>query len=160
MHTVHTKLHGCCVTHEVWIIHELRDFGETGLFWVVERRSNWIFFCMKEQVLLNTNNMLVIITHFLNENSNTATSKENELVTREKSSVKLAFPNFFWGVYVKISQNVDILAKVYLVHLKSPTLSNLTRSKYIYRSKWVDHFWLVLFLSCIAECGQSDSKNQ
>ena len=30
------------------------------------------FFCMKEQVLLNTNNMLVIITHFLNENSNTA----------------------------------------------------------------------------------------
>ena len=32
-----------------------------------------IFFCMKEQVLLNTNNMLVIITHFSNENSNTAT---------------------------------------------------------------------------------------
>ena len=68
-----TKLHGCYVTHEVWIIHELRAFGETGLFWVVERRSNWIFFCMKEQVLLNTNNMLVIITHFSNENSNTAT---------------------------------------------------------------------------------------
>ena len=39
-----TKLHGCYVTHEVWIIHELRAFGETGLFWVVERRSNWICF--------------------------------------------------------------------------------------------------------------------
>ena len=54
-----TKLHGCYVTHEVWIIHELRAFGETGLFWVVERRSNWILFCMKEQVLLNTNNNYV-----------------------------------------------------------------------------------------------------
>ena len=55
------------------LFHELRAFGETWLFWVVERRSNWKMFCMKEQVLLNTNNMLVIITHFLNENSNTAT---------------------------------------------------------------------------------------
>ena len=39
-----TKLHGCYVTHEVWIIHALRAFGETRHFWVVERRSNWILF--------------------------------------------------------------------------------------------------------------------
>ena len=61
----------------------------------------------------------------------------------------------FWSVFlnpsvtarVKISQNVDILAKVHLPissALKSQTLSNLTCSKYIYRSKWVDHFWLVI----------------
>ena len=36
---------------------------------------------------------------------------------------------------VKISQNVDILAKVYQVNLKVKTLSNLTCRKYIYRSK-------------------------
>ena len=42
---------------------------------------------------------------------------------------------------VKISQNVDIFAKVYLVHLKSQTLSNLTCSKYIYRSQWVVRFF-------------------
>ena len=63
-------------------------------------------------------------------------------------------------VKVKISQNVDILVKVYLVHFKSQTLSNLMCSKYIYRSKWVDHFWWVKALSCIIEGGQNDSKNQ
>ena len=35
---------------------------------------------------------------------------------------------------VKISQNVDILVKVYLVHCQSLTLSNLMCSKYIFRS--------------------------
>ena len=44
--------------------------------------------------------------------------------------------------------------------LKSWTLSNLTCSKYIYRSKWVNRFWLVKALSCIVEGGQNDSKNQ
>ena len=39
-----TKLHGCYVTHEVWIIHELRAFGETGLFWV-DRNADQIEFC-------------------------------------------------------------------------------------------------------------------
>ena len=41
---------------------------------------------------------------------------------------------------VKISRNVDILPKVYLSALKSKTVSNLACSKYIYRSKCVDHF--------------------
>ena len=57
-------------------------------------------------------------------------------------------------------QNVYILAKVYLVHLKSRTLSNLTCSKYIYRAQWVNRFWLVKTLSGIVEGGQNDSKNQ
>ena len=60
---------------------------------------------------------------------------------------------------VKISQNVDILPKVYLVHLKSQTLSNLTCSKYIYRSKWVDCFLLAKALSGIVQDGQNDSRN-
>ena len=47
----------------------------------------------------------------------------------------------------------------YRVHL-SRTLSNLTCSKYIYRLKLVDHFWLVKALSCIVKGGQNDSKNQ
>ena len=41
---------------------------------------------MKEQVLLNTNNMLVIITHFSNENSNTATYHYSAVVPSLKSS--------------------------------------------------------------------------
>ena len=48
----------------------------------------------------------------------------------------------------------DVLA------LKSGTLSNLTCSKYIYRSKLVDRFCLVKALSCIVEGGQNDSQNQ
>ena len=36
---------------------------------------------------------------------------------------------------VKIGQNVDILAKVYLVHLKVETPSNLMCSKYILQVK-------------------------
>ena len=51
---------------------------------------------------------------------------------------------------VKISQNVDILAKVSRALNNNRILSNLMCStKYIYRSKWVDHFWLVKALSCI-----------
>ena len=44
--------------------------------------------------------------------------------------------------------------------LKSQTLSNLTCSKYIYRSKWVNRFWLVKALSGIVEGGQNDSQIQ
>ena len=55
---------------------------------------------------------------------------------------------------VKISQNVDILARVYLVHLKVKHCSNLTCSKYIYRSKLVNRFWLVKALSCVVDGGQ------
>ena len=44
--------------------------------------------------------------------------------------------------------------------LKSQTLPNLTRSKYIYRSKLADCFWLVKALSGIVQDGQNDSKNQ
>ena len=58
----------------------------------------------------------------------------------------------------KISQNVDTL--VYLVHLKSRTLSILTCSKYIYRSKCVNRFGLVKALSGIVQGVQNDSKNQ
>ena len=42
---------------------------------------------------------------------------------------------------------------------KRQTLSNLTCSKYIYRSKWVNRFWLVKALSGIVQGGQNDSKN-
>ena len=64
---------------------------------------------------------------------------------------------------VKISQNINIHAKVYLVHLKVVTLSNLMCStyvcKYIYRSKYIDHLSLVkASLSCIVEDGQNDSQ--
>ena len=31
---------------------------------------------------------------------------------------------------------------------------------YIYRSKWVDRFWLAKALSYITEGGQNDSQNQ
>ena len=58
---------------------------------------------------------------------------------------------------VKISQHFYKFANVYLVHFKRWTQSKL---KYIYRSKWVDRFWLVKALSCIVEDGQNDSKNQ
>ena len=44
--------------------------------------------------------------------------------------------------------------------LKSQTLPNLMCSKNIYRSKWVDRFWLVKALSCIVEGGQNDSQKQ
>ena len=53
-----------------------------------------------------------------------------------------------WSKLVKISQNFDILHVV------------KTCSKNIYRSKWVDRFWLVKALSCIVEGGQNNSKNQ
>ena len=43
--------------------------------------------------------------------------------------------------------------------LKSQTLPNLTCSKYIYRSKWTDLFWLVKALSGIVQGGQNDNKN-
>ena len=46
------------------------------------------------------------------------------------------------------------------MHLKVEHCQTLCVIKYIYRSKWVDHFWLVKTLSCIVECGQNDSKNQ
>ena len=61
---------------------------------------------------------------------------------------------------VKISQNVDILAKehVYLVHVKVEHCQNLRVASNIYRSKWVDRFWLAL--SYIVEGGQDDGKNQ
>ena len=42
--------------------------------------------------------------------------------------------------------------------ISSRTLSNFTCSKYIYRSKWVGHFWLVKALSCIVEGGQNDKS--
>ena len=58
---------------------------------------------------------------------------------------------------VKISQNVDILAKVYLVHLKVEHCQTLV---YMHRSKWVNRFWLVKALSGIVQGGQNDSKNQ
>ena len=69
-------------THEAsWVLRHTRSMNYSwveGFWWnwaFLGRRTpiKLIFFCMKEQVLLNTNNMLVIITHFLNENSNTAT---------------------------------------------------------------------------------------
>ena len=44
--------------------------------------------------------------------------------------------------------------------LKSQILPNLTCSKYIYRSKWVDRFWLVKAFSGVVQGGQNDSKNQ
>ena len=64
-----------------WVLRHTRSVNYS---WVEGFWWNWAFlgrrtpiklnfFCMKEQVLLNTNNMLVIITHFSNENSNTAT---------------------------------------------------------------------------------------
>ena len=61
---------------------------------------------------------------------------------------------------VKNSQNVDILPTVYLVHLKVKHCQTRTCSKYLYRSKWVDRFWLVKALSGIVEGGQNDSQNQ
>ena len=58
----------------------------------------------------------------------------------------------------------SVLAKVYMCSvssaLKGQTLQNLMCSKYIYRSKWVNRFWLVKALSCIVEGGHNDSKNQ
>ena len=38
------------------------------------------------------------------------------------------------------------------------TCQGISCSKYIYRSKWVDQFWLVKVLSCIIEGGQNDSQ--
>ena len=46
------------------------------------------------------------------------------------------------------------------IAFKSQTLSNLTCSTYIYRSKWVDHFWLVKALSAIVQGGQNYNKKQ
>ena len=46
------------------------------------------------------------------------------------------------------------------IAFKSQTLSNLTCSTYIYRSKWVDRFWLVKALSGIVQGGQNYSKKQ
>ena len=60
---------------------------------------------------------------------------------------------------VKISQNVDILADIYSA-LKNRTLSNLTCSKYIYRSKLINCFWPVKALSGIVQGGENDIKNQ
>ena len=86
------------------------------------------------------------------------TRKETRiLIILSKYHLKSIHPSM--TAKVKISQNVDILAKVYLVHL-SQTLSNLTCTKYIYRLKWVDNFWLVKALSNIVQNGQNDSKNQ
>ena len=42
--------------------------------------------------------------------------------------------------------------------LESQTLPNLACSKYIYRSKWVNRFWLVKALSGIVQDGQNESK--
>ena len=62
---------------------------------------------------------------------------------------------------VKISHNVDISSTLGISStLKSRTLSNLMCSKYIYRSKWVNRFWLEKALSCRVEGGQNDSQNQ
>ena len=44
--------------------------------------------------------------------------------------------------------------------LKNRSLLNLTCSKYIYGSKWVDRFWPVKASSFIVEGGQNDSQNQ
>ena len=46
-------------------------------------------------------------------------------------------------IYIYVHANLCISSA-----LKSRTLSNFTCSKYIYRSKWVGHFWLVKALSC------------
>ena len=62
---------------------------------------------------------------------------------------------------VKIIKNVDNRYTHHGIHaLESRTLSNLTCSRYIYRLKWVDRFWLVKALSCVVAGGQNDSKNQ
>ena len=58
---------------------------------------------------------------------------------------------------VKISQNFDTSQGLSSA-LKTWTLSNLTCSKYIYRSKWVNCFCLVKALSCIVQGCQNDSK--
>ena len=39
------------------------------------------------------------------------------------------------------------------------TMSNLTCSKYIYRSKWVNRFWLVKALSCVVDDGKNYHVN-
>ena len=63
---------------------------------------------------------------------------------------------------VKISQHFDIhcTSQGLSSALKRQRLSNLTRSKSIYRSKWVDCFWPVKALSGIVQDGQNDSKKQ
>ena len=54
---------------------------------------------------------------------------------------------------VKISQNFDFLAKVYLVHLKVEHCQTLC-------SKYTGQNYLIVFDSCIVEAGQNGSKNQ
>ena len=49
---------------------------------------------------------------------------------------------------------------MYLVHLKVKQYQTLRVVNYIYRSKWVDCFWLVKALSGILRDGQNYSKNQ
>ena len=80
-----TPCYSVCITHAFsckasWVVRHtqrmnyswVKGFCWNWVFWVVERRSILCFFCMKEQVLLNNSNILVIIIHFSNENSNTA----------------------------------------------------------------------------------------
>ena len=60
---------------------------------------------------------------------------------------------------VKISQKVDILANVHLVHLKVKHCQTLCVISTL-RGKIVDRFCVVKALSCIVEGGQDDSQNQ
>ena len=61
---------------------------------------------------------------------------------------------------VKISQNVDILAKVYLVHLKVKTMSNLHVATCSAFTGQNESIVLTGNLSCIVEGGKNDSHTQ
>ena len=63
-------------------------------------------------------------------------------------------------LWLQWSKSVKMLIYFPRCISKGRTLSNLTSSKYNYRSKWVDRLWLVKALSGIVEGGQNDSKNQ
>ena len=72
---------------------------------------------MKEQVLLNTNNMLVIITHFSNENSNTATYHYSVVVKFFK--LQLLFFNQMQKSESKITgKNSSSIKITYIINAK------------------------------------------
>ena len=76
------------------------------------------------------------------------------------SNFKIFVVNPSMTARVKISKKYWYTWQGISTALESQTLSNLTCSKYIYRLKWVDRFWLVKALSGIVQGGQNDSKNQ
>ena len=61
---------------------------------------------------------------------------------------------------VKISQNVDIPAKVYLVHLKVEHCQTLRVARTFTGQSESTVFDLVKASSCIVQGGQNDSKNR